>query len=70
MNTIDIHITKVFSVTPHKIAPAYANRLWAKGKQFVDVVLLENAYGSVRKNSHLWEKTEWEDIKKKGYYVG
>ncbi len=70
MNAIDIHIEKVISVTPHAIVPAYANKPWAKGKSFVDVVVIENAYGAIRKNSHLWEKSEWEEIKQKGYYVG
>ena len=70
MNTINIYIKKIISVTPHTIHPAFSHKPWAQGKIFVDVVVLEDAYGAIRKNSHLWEKSEWEGIKKKGYDVG
>lgn len=70
MNTIDIFIKKVISVTPHTIAAAYANKPWAKGKEFLDVVVLEDAYGTIRKNHHLWERSTWKEIERRGYYVG
>ncbi|AII28523.1 hypothetical protein [Enterococcus phage ECP3] len=64
MNMLEQYIKEVHSVTPY-------TESWTKqyGKDFLMVDLTVNCYGSLSRNERLFSVDEWEEAKKKGYYM-
>ena len=66
MNLLEHYIKEVIYVKP-------CEEEWVK--EFPDRVLLEvkltyNCYGRIKTKTHIWSKEEYEDIIKKGYFLG
>lgn len=66
MNLLEIYIKKIHSVEPY-------NTEWTRefpDKEFVKVDVTTDCYGNVRREQRVFNTQEWEEIKKKGYWMG
>jgi len=64
MNILEHYIKEVISVEPY-------TEDWTKkwDKEFVEVKVLANCYGGIQEYTNVWDKAQWEQIKKQGYFM-
>ena len=58
MNLVEHYIIEIFSETP---LPNY--------KDFIEVDLTYNCYGSVERSLHMFHIDAWKEAKEKGYFL-
>ncbi|PFW52625.1 hypothetical protein COL13_26600 [Bacillus cereus] len=65
MNLLEIYIKEIISEERYEAD-------WTKelGKEFVEVEITTDCYGSIETKKRIFEKKEWEDHKERGYYMG
>lgn len=66
MNLLEQYIKEIHSEKPHE-------EEWTKefkGKQFVEVEVTTNCYGSLTTEKRVFEVAEWAIIKEQGYWMG
>ncbi|AGB62680.1 hypothetical protein [Bacillus phage phiAGATE] len=66
MNVLEYHIVEIHSVNPYRAE-------WTKevpGKKFVTADITTNCYGSIKRESRVFTQTEWDEVVRKGYYLG
>ena len=64
MNVLECHIKEIKKVEPYEAE-------WTKelNKKFVKVRVVTNCYGSISESETIVEAEEWEEIKKRGYFL-
>jgi hypothetical protein len=66
MNLLEVYLEEIHSVEPYTAE-------WVKefpDREFVEVDVTTNSYGSIRRSKHVWTTTEFEKYKEQGYYMG
>ncbi|WP_163538281.1 hypothetical protein [Gracilibacillus sp. YIM 98692] len=61
LDETEIYIEEIHSEEPFD---------WGEEKEFVKVVITTECLGSINKKTHIVEKKDWEQTKKRGYYMG
>ena len=65
MNLLEVYIVEIHSEKPYTEG-------WTKkfDKEFVEVDVTTNCYGSVKRNTTIWTTEELKKYKEDGYYMG
>ena len=64
MNILENYIVEIHSIKPYIAdwTSEFPNR------DFIEVDLTSNCYGREERRKHVWDKKEFEQIKKQGFY--
>jgi hypothetical protein len=64
MNILEQYIEEVHNVRPYTAE-------WTKkfDKEFVEVDITTNCYGSKKRDTHVFSTVEWEKVVEQGYYM-
>ena len=65
MNLLEHYIEEVISVKP-------CNEEWTlefEGVKFYDVELISDCYGRKERDTHIWRKSQMEQILQQGFYM-
>ena len=68
MNILECYIEEIYSEEPY--VPKQENMSTLLLDEYVKVKYKYTCYGSSNVTEDIFTKEEWEEIKKKGYYMG
>jgi hypothetical protein len=66
MGLLEVYLEEIHSVEPY-------TESWVKefpGREFVEVDVTTNSYGSIRRDKYVWTTVEFEKYKSQGYFMG
>ena len=62
MNLLENYIQPGYKIEPYEPSPI-------KGVKFVKFTGKVDCYGNTQEQTHIWEESEWQKIKKQGYFM-
>lgn len=68
MNTLENFLVEIIKI--EKCNDEWTQEDWAKDKEYIYVTAKFNCYGFISTKRQVYSKDEWNQIVKKGYYIG